>query len=451
MTATSIEPTVVATTRGVFRERWELLFGRKVAAVHISDHTRVLAFLGRLLSPLLLVAFSLASLIVLAGEPLAATLGAIAGQGSLDYATVVSLATTALLIIAMDVVMLLASIRIRDAIEAGKSWKSWLGLAAIVTAIGAVEALTFSVMLIQQEHHKTPIAWALILARASIAPGCAIFLAVLPSRELTRQDVDRHLLAKTAALMLDTLERMSLAGDAAFSEVLHLFLHLTRPANQSLAEAQAQRDAELAALLEKMSPQAIHREADRLLETERSAMHQQVEEAQRAAQSAMDTMALRLRDVLIAVTTGRDWPTWVGDIAPDIAAIDPASLGHRSGNRPANRPKAPASRKDMLLAILEELDVNPAAKPNPNSKDTWIKSSDIPKLSDGSFTANEATILAKSLGNSNMDGRAYIAPMRRIAAALAARKALHPSLIPWHMQQVSDADTGEHPAVMTAA
>ncbi len=434
MTAVSLAPPASPSGRGLIRALWERLFGRRVQAVRVADHTRFLAWWGRILSPLLLVAFSLASLIVLAGQPLAATLAAVAGQGTLDYATVVSLATTAVLIVAMDVVMLLAAVRIRDATEAGRG--GWWAYGVVVGLIGVVEALTFSDMLVGQEHPATALAWVLIIARALIAPGCAVFLTVLPNRELTRQDVDRHLLAKTAALLLDQLERMALAGDAAFSEVLHLFLHLSLPDNPQAAASQAARDAELAALLERLSPQAVAREAERLIAGERADLARRLADADRAIQAANADLRQRLSDALLALATRGSWPDWLADLAPDVAAIDPASLVGRAG-KPARSAAHPLSKKDELTAILAELGVEPAAKPTPNAKGIYVRSSDIPALSDGTLDRDAATELARRLGDGAMDRRAYTAPLARLLPELARRRQLHPTLIDWQSRQGS--------------
>ncbi|MDE1904925.1 MAG: hypothetical protein KGH75_00560 [Rhodospirillales bacterium] len=387
--------------RGMLGGIWARLFGERIHAVRVEDHSRFIGWLGRTLAPILLITFSLAAVIVLAGQQLTETVSSIRTGSQLNVVVVTSVVTALLTVIAMDVCMLLCALLIRDALSRGQGIGKWLFYAVFGLLLGTVEGLTFYRMLVQLEAPADIIVQLLDIARSALAPACAVFLTVIPQRQLNREEIDRHILAKTAAVLLHQLDAMALSGQAAFRELLELFLHLSLPDNPRAAQAQAERDARLTTMLERLSPQAL----------------------------AMDVQAARIGGYEAARA----------DMEAQIAELR-AMLEATPARRVARAPSGATERDSVLqdagITLLRHVtNRDGRVMAGQSLRGGWIRSTDITTLSGGKVTDDAATAMARELGKLAKDGRAYACPLMPVLRRLSEMGALIPAVAAWYTAQ----------------
>jgi len=137
---------------------------------------------------LLIILFSLASLVSLGGDAFRAVVASLQ-HGVLDIPNAIALGVTALLVPAMDVAVLQAAsvyrlLRMRRA-ELGDMWLH----ALVIGGISLIEAGTYCYMAGVYERPVGGVAWALIIARALAAPLIAVYLAMARPLPVTSRDI----------------------------------------------------------------------------------------------------------------------------------------------------------------------------------------------------------------------------------------------------------------------
>ena len=256
-------------SEGVVQRVFGALFGRHLREMKVKQDHRFMGGLGKILAPLLLVLFSVATILVIEKNEIARI------PWITDNIPIIMVVTTILFVVTMDVCMLLAILWIRDMFASKRPWTEQR-VALVVTLIGfvlvitAIEALTFYAMLTGAE-----ITGLLNICRAIWIPNCAVFLMARPKRVLSREDIDQHILAKVASAMINSLEQLSISGQAAFGDLLEIFLHLTLPDNPTEAAKQKARDVSLVALLNRMKPNAWVQDAAKYINEQRALMQQE--------------------------------------------------------------------------------------------------------------------------------------------------------------------------------
>src|SRR5579885_1706994 len=117
-----------------------------------ANHGTVIMGWGRLWAIILLVFFSAGALVTLAGVPMQHIAAAIEAGQPPNVAEAITSATILALVIGMDLAMIIATMMIRAMRARGKGWREWWGYLALALFVGAIEALTFGVMIVNNEH-----------------------------------------------------------------------------------------------------------------------------------------------------------------------------------------------------------------------------------------------------------------------------------------------------------
>lgn len=137
---------------------------------------------------LLIVLFSLGSLVALGGDALASI---IAGwhQGQVDIPSAISVAVSTLLVLCMDVGMVYAASMLRRlaARRADPDEKRIHQL--VMGVVSVLEASTYAFMSARYEHPGSLVVWMLILARAAAAPLLSVYLAMARTIPVSARDV----------------------------------------------------------------------------------------------------------------------------------------------------------------------------------------------------------------------------------------------------------------------
>jgi len=172
-----------------------------------------MAMLAHLCAFLLIILFSLGSLVSLSGDALASILRAWHASGALDVPAAISVAVSTLLVLAMDVAMVYAAsvLRMLTARHAHAAEKRQHQLVMGMVAI--LEASTYAYMSALYDHPTSLAAWALILARAGAAPFLAVYLSMARPLPVERRDIlAAAALASGAGVLRDVTE---IANDAS--------------------------------------------------------------------------------------------------------------------------------------------------------------------------------------------------------------------------------------------
>ena len=186
---------------------------------------------------------------------------------------------------------------------------------------------------------------------------------------------------------------------------------------------------------------------------ERAELERRIAEAERAASAAIaeaKEQAIEMTSrALTALATGADLPEWLTQARPELAGITlgkrPVARGKAVTNGGPSVPKSPSDAKRMLL---DNLGISPAKTPD-KKRGIWIRSSDIGTLSAGSIAKEEATAMARRLGDGARDGLPYIAPLDAIMQELMERHKLSEATAKeWANITQSGEDTGEHKTVI---
>ena len=146
------------------------------------------ARVAHVLAFLLILLFSLGSLVALGGDALQ---HAVTGwqSGQLDLPAVIALGVTTLLVPAMDAAMLYAASMLRllasrRAEPSEKRLHAW-----VIIGVSVVEAATYCYMSYRYEQPADALAWALIAARALASPLLAIYLSMARPLPVTPRDI----------------------------------------------------------------------------------------------------------------------------------------------------------------------------------------------------------------------------------------------------------------------
>ena len=184
---------VTTSNPGVISRLRARLFGQRDA---IEDQLKDIAKQGsswaklaHLCALLLIVLFSLGSLVALSGDALAGILSQWQSTQSINIPASISVGVSTLLVLAMDVRMVYAAsmLRLLASRQADRSERRLHQ--AVMFTVAALEASTYGYMSWLYEHPHNPVAWALILARASAAPLLSIYLSMARPLPVTSRDI----------------------------------------------------------------------------------------------------------------------------------------------------------------------------------------------------------------------------------------------------------------------
>jgi hypothetical protein len=216
---------------GLFASLRRLLFGDRAKRVHVSDHGAFMRTLGRAWAVPMTLVFSFGALITLGQHQITILVGQYQRHEPLDVVVLALLAITFVIVGGMDLTLLNSAVELRDArlrgVDPAKDPYT-RGARLRVWLVSLIESATFMSVAYQLE--KPPsfssnllaasVAWAFIVARALIAPICAMYLATLGKRAMVRREMYGNLLLTIGGTIQQILENLQFAADERLIEPL---------------------------------------------------------------------------------------------------------------------------------------------------------------------------------------------------------------------------------------
>jgi hypothetical protein len=216
---------------GLFASLRRLLFGDRAKRAHVSDHGAFMRTLGRAWAVPMTLVFSFGALITLGQHQITTLVGQYQRHEPLDFVVLALLAITFVIVGGMDLTLLNSAVELRDArlrgVDPSKDPYT-RGARLRVWLVSLIESATFMSVAYQLE--KPPsfsadllaasVAWAFIVARALIAPICAMYLATLGKRAMVRREMYGNLLLTIGGTIQQILENLQFAADERLIEPL---------------------------------------------------------------------------------------------------------------------------------------------------------------------------------------------------------------------------------------
>lgn len=177
---------------GIFRRARTFLFGERDAiADELSELQRQGAAMARaahLVSFLLLVAFSLASVVALTGDALTAVQASWT-RGTANLTASIAILVSVLLVVGVDFAALWAANRLRIMANRQTHAKSqWVDISIIVLSV-VFEASTYVLMSALYDTIPTRLVWGIILGRGITGPLIAIYLQMARPLPVSARDI----------------------------------------------------------------------------------------------------------------------------------------------------------------------------------------------------------------------------------------------------------------------
>jgi hypothetical protein len=216
---------------GVFASLRRLLFGDRAKRAHVSDHGAFMRTLGRAWAVPMTLVFSFGALITLGQHQITILVEQYQRHEPLDFVVLALLAITFVIVGGMDLTLLNSAVELRDArlrgVDPAKDPYT-RGARLRVWLVSLIESATFMSVAYQLE--KPPsfssdllaasVAWGFIVARALIAPICAMYLATLGKRAMVRREMYGNLLLTIGGTIQQILENLQFAADERLIEPL---------------------------------------------------------------------------------------------------------------------------------------------------------------------------------------------------------------------------------------
>lgn len=450
--------------RGILTRIWQGVFGEPDSArrelKRATSHGAFMLALARAWSIPLMLFFSVGALVTLGGVPLQHNLALWQAGAPLDWVELAGLAVTVVFVVGMDVAMIVAAIKLRDAQTRGAGVGETLGLWLIILAVGALEATTFILMVQGYEHPSTPGAWALLAGRGVMAPIIAIFLSLSGERPVSRRDVQHLLQVRAGEGLLNWLER-TLAGETAHEADMAQLFGFFALVNGATDDQRAW-DTEVMQTMERMAPASVRALAQREVETANAAAaaaqadsRRQIETAQRQVAEANAASVSRASDALLSLLTTGALPDWLITQRPDLAGLTLDSLlagragGNVGGGSTTRRGRGAGgvtpidqSRAGRQRTFLAGLDIQPPTAPQ-GKRGVWLRASDLTALTGGKSGSETPQALVRRLGESAMVGRSLVAPFEPVMRELSERHLLTDVAQSWWNTQTSGSESSD--------
>jgi hypothetical protein len=216
---------------GLFTSLRRLLFGERAKRAHVSDHGAFMRTLGRAWAVPMTLVFSFGALITLGQHQITILVEQYQRHEPLDFVVLALLAITFVIVGGMDLTLLNSAVELRDArlrgVDPAKDPYT-RGARLRVWLVSLIESATFMSVAYQLE--KPPsfsadllaasVAWGFIVARALIAPICAMYLATLGKRAMVRREMYGNLLLTIGGTIQQILENLQFAADERLIEPL---------------------------------------------------------------------------------------------------------------------------------------------------------------------------------------------------------------------------------------
>jgi hypothetical protein len=216
---------------GLFASVRRLLWGDRIKRAHVSDHGAFMRAFGRAWAIPMTLVFSSGALITLGQKQLGEVFTAIQHHQLPNFVTMALLAITFVIVGGMDLTLLNSAVELRDArlrgVDPAKDPYT-RGARLRVWLVSLVEAATFMSVAYQldqppsftQDPWPCLVAWTFIVARALIAPICAMYLATLGKRAMVRREMYGNLLLTIGGTIQQIIESLQFAADERLIEPL---------------------------------------------------------------------------------------------------------------------------------------------------------------------------------------------------------------------------------------
>jgi hypothetical protein len=247
-------PTTAATRygapqAGLFTNLRRFFVGDRAKHARVSDHGAFMRTLGRAWAVPMTLVFSFGALITLGQHQITILVGQYQRHEPLDYVVLALLAITFVIVGGMDLTLLNSAVELRDArlrgVDPSKDPYT-RGARLRVWLVSLIESATFMSVAYQLE--KPPsftsdllaasVAWGFIVARALIAPICAMYLATLGKRAMVRREMYGNLLLTIGGTIQQILENLQFAADERLIEPLWRMQVLVDQASRATTDAE---------------------------------------------------------------------------------------------------------------------------------------------------------------------------------------------------------------------
>jgi hypothetical protein len=224
-------PRYGAPQAGLFTNLRRFFVGDRAKHARVSDHGAFMRTLGRAWAVPMTLVFSFGALITLGQHQITILVEQYQRHEPLDYVVLALLAITFVIVGGMDLTLLNSAVELRDArlrgVDPAKDPYT-RGARLRVWLVSLIESATFMSVAYQLE--KPPsftsdllaasVAWGFIVARALIAPICAMYLATLGKRAMVRREMYGNLLLTIGGTIQQILENLQFAADERLIEPL---------------------------------------------------------------------------------------------------------------------------------------------------------------------------------------------------------------------------------------
>jgi len=427
------------------------LFGEKQEELGVTDHGAWVRKVARALSLPLMFLFSFGALMQLAGNAIRADVRTyqLHGIGALDPVSVFQTFIILALIFGMDIVMIKHAFSWRDKSSLNKPFGECVGDAFYVLFIGAIEGITFGMMLANQEHPHDLGAWLMVIFRAAAAPVVAIDLSMTGERVPTKDEMKTSLAVEVGGAMKTIFQNIRLGqlGLKDLPVLYPLFGHLLG----GYTDKDKQSDDILMQRINAVMPGAVESMARQEVENAKREARDEIERIQRQIQQQQAESARKVPAAILAVLGTGEWPEWVTLEFPELAGMDMAKMfkGSRKPSASQGLPGVQRKPRDELGALLAALSVDPervkdlwkkapsGEKLTTKARGIWVTTEDVAKLSDGTLPDDYVSSTISSQGQGYKFGTMYAAPARAVIQSLGSLGKLHPSLLDWFSRQQS--------------
>jgi hypothetical protein len=442
------------------------------------DHAAWARSFGRKIALPLMFLFSIGAVVKLTKDALQRDIGYIIAGDMTDLAknalSLVVILVVGGLVIGMDTLLVVKCVDWMDKRANNEDFSAERNL---VWFVSVVESVTFALLLQSVENPASPVVngqinpqgltdWGLILIRAVGVPIVTTSLATLGDKVITPKEQRNQLKAQADNVIALSLKELALQPSLANLPAIMAYRTSLDDLTPEQEEAKNRKNEQLFLHFQRIMPGAIDMAAQSRIEALEREKQQAIETTMHEAEIRIQAIMRNMLPWLFHVIEHQEWPDELIEAAPEYARIPVVAVLKKGGINAKHAgiaaSSAPASAADDLRKLCEgrmkvvtsitEHNAKPderGKKPTKKPKGVWIRSSDIPQLTGGVLTQDEAKELAAKWGNEAKDGNAYAAPLRQILKDLARRTQLVEPWLSWQKAHEGDAngdESGENPA-----
>ncbi len=190
-----------------------------------------MARLAHLFATLMVVLFSLGSLVALSGDAFSAIVNAVEHGGLPGIPQAISVLVSTLMVVCCDIGLVYAAMTLRVLRTRGTSRDEQLLHWFVLITVATIEAGTYLYMSARYEA-PSGVAWALVVARAIAAPLLSVYLSMARPHPVTPRDILHQAeLAQGIQLVRDVL-RVAQDPEASLADKMRLYgasAHMAEP------------------------------------------------------------------------------------------------------------------------------------------------------------------------------------------------------------------------------